>query len=113
MHEMAICESLLLAMEESGRANAFTRVRRVRLEIGRFAGVEIEALRFGFDVVTRGSLAEGAELVIEEVPGRGWCFTCNATVPLDHRLASCPSCGGDRLQPSGGTEITIKDLEVE
>ena len=61
MHEMALCESLLQAMEEAGRANGFSRVSRVRLEIGRFAGVEVEALRFGFDVVTRGSLADGAE----------------------------------------------------
>ncbi|PWC39365.1 hydrogenase maturation nickel metallochaperone HypA [Azospirillum sp. TSO35-2] len=113
MHEMAICESLLQAMEEAGRANGFTRVRKVRLEIGRFAGVEIEALRFGFDVVTRGSLADGAELAVLEVPGRGWCFDCNDTVPLEDRLSSCPRCGGDWLQPSGGTEMTIKDLEVE
>ncbi len=113
MHEMALCESLLQAMEEAGRANHFTRVRRVRLEIGRFAGVEVEALRFGFDVVMRGTLAEGAELVVLDRPGQGWCFECNDTVPLEHRLASCPRCGGDRLQPNGGTEMTIKDLEVE
>ncbi|MBP2228512.1 hydrogenase maturation nickel metallochaperone HypA [Azospirillum agricola] len=113
MHEMALCESLLQAMEEAGRSNGFTRVRRVRLAIGRFAGVEPEALRFGFDVVTRGTLAEGAELVILDVPGQGWCFDCSETVPLEHRLASCPRCGGDRLQPNGGTEMTIKDLEVE
>ncbi|WP_372394882.1 hydrogenase maturation nickel metallochaperone HypA [Azospirillum sp. HJ39] len=113
MHEMALCESLLQAMEEAGRANDFRRVRRVRLEIGGFAGVEIEALRFGFDVVTRGSLADGAELVVLEVPGRGWCFDCNDTVALADRLAPCPSCGGNRLHPNGGTELTIKDLEVE
>lgn len=113
MHEMALCESLLQAMEEAGRANGFSRVTRVRLEIGRFAGVEVEALRFGFDVVTRGSLAEGAELVVLDVPGRGWCFDCSDTVDLDGRLSPCPHCGGSRLHPNRGTEMTIKDLEVE
>lgn len=113
MHEMALCESLLQAMEESARSHAFTRVRRVRLQIGRFAGVELEALRFGFDVVTRGSLADGAELAIEETPGQAWCFACEETVPLDTRLDPCPRCGGDRLLANGGTEMTIKDLEVE
>ncbi|WP_029011327.1 hydrogenase maturation nickel metallochaperone HypA [Azospirillum halopraeferens] len=113
MHEMALCESLLQAMEEAAGANDFRRVRRVRLEIGRFAGVEVEALRFGFDVVTRGSLAEGAELVVLETPGEAWCFGCEATVPLDHRLDPCPRCGGERLVATGGTGMTIKDLEVE
>lgn len=113
MHEMALCESLLQSLEEAGRSHGFSRVRKVRLAIGRFAGVEVEALRFGFDVVMRGTLAEGAALDVLEVPGQGWCFDCGETVPLDHRLASCPRCGGDRLQPNGGTEMTIKDLEVE
>jgi hydrogenase nickel incorporation protein HypA/HybF len=113
MHEMALCESLLQAIEESALTNRFTRVRRVRLEIGRFAGVEVEALRFGFDVVMRGSLAEGAELVVLDVPGRAWCFDCNDTVEIDDRFAPCPRCGGDRLRPSGGTDLTIKDLEVD
>lgn len=113
MHEMALCESLRTAMEESARTSGFARVRRVRLEIGRFAGVEIEALRFGFDVVMRGSLADGAELVIMEKPGQAWCFACDETVEIDDRLDPCPRCGGDRLHATGGTEMTIKDLEVE
>ncbi|MBP2301074.1 hydrogenase maturation nickel metallochaperone HypA [Azospirillum picis] len=113
MHEMALCESLLQSMEEAGRSHGFSRVRKVRLEIGRFAGVETEALRFGFDVVMRGSLAEGAELEVLEVAGQGWCFDCNDTVALEERLAPCPRCGGHRLHPNGGTGMTIKDLEVE
>jgi hypothetical protein len=33
-------------------------VERVRLAIGALSGVEVEALRFGFDVAMRGSVAE-------------------------------------------------------
>ncbi len=112
MHEMAICESLRVSMEEAARAQDFSRVTRVRLAIGAFAGVEVEALRFGFDVVMQGSLAEGAELVVLEEEGTAWCFDCNRTVPLVTRLDPCPCCGGERLVPNGGTGMTIKDLEV-
>ncbi|HEY0833909.1 MAG TPA: hydrogenase maturation nickel metallochaperone HypA [Azospirillum sp.] len=113
MHEMALCESLLMAMEEAARGSGFAKVRRVRLEIGRFAGVEVQALRFGFDVVMRGSLAEGAELVVLDRPGQAWCFDCEEGVEIDERYSPCPRCGGARMQPTGGTEMTIKDLEVE
>lgn len=112
MHEMSLCESLLKAMEESAVANDFSKVLKVRLEIGRFAGVEPEALRFGFDVVTRGSLADGAELVILDAPGQAWCFDCGQNVEIDDRLAPCPACGGTKLQATGGDQMTIKDLEV-
>lgn len=69
MHEMALCESILQLIAEQARAQCFSRVRTVCLEIGSLATVEIPALRFGFDVVTRGSIAEGAMLDIEEIPG--------------------------------------------
>ncbi|MEQ1712058.1 MAG: hydrogenase maturation nickel metallochaperone HypA, partial [Hyphomicrobium sp.] len=62
MHEMALCESIRCTLEEQSRLRRFSRVARVSLEIGPLAGVEVEALRFGFDVVMRGSVAEGAVL---------------------------------------------------
>ncbi|RFD21351.1 hydrogenase maturation nickel metallochaperone HypA [Komagataeibacter melaceti] len=112
MHEMSLCESLIDVIEESGQRENFSRVRRVRVEIGRFAGVEVEALRFGFDVVARGTVVEGAALELHEAPGRAWCFDCGTDVELLQRLDPCPHCGGTRLQPTGGTEIRIMDLEV-
>jgi hydrogenase nickel incorporation protein HypA/HybF len=113
MHELAICESLLGVIEEQAKTQHFCRVCRVRLEIGPFSGVETEALRFGFDVVTKGSIADGAELEIIIPEGRAWCHDCNTTVTLTDRLAGCPLCGGASLQITGGKELRIKDLEVE
>lgn len=112
MHEMSLCEGILQVIEDASAREGFGRVQTVRLEIGRFSGVEPEALRFGFDVVMRGSLAEGARLEIVEVPGQAFCFECAETVTIDDRLAPCPKCQGGRLSPTGGDEMRIKDLEV-
>lgn len=112
MHEMSLCEGILQIIEDQARTNHFSSVRRVRLEIGRFAGVEVDALRFGFDVVMKGSVAENAILDIVELPGRAFCFDCAETVAVADRLSPCPSCGGGKLAPSGGDEMRIKDLEV-
>ena len=112
MHEMSIVEGIRTAIEESARANGFSRVTRVRLEIGRLAGVERAALDFAFDVVLRGSVAEGASLQIIDIPGRAACFDCGKTVEIEHRLDICPDCGGTRLLVRGGDEMRIKDLEV-
>ncbi|MDE7548756.1 hydrogenase maturation nickel metallochaperone HypA [Acetobacter fabarum] len=112
MHEMSLCESLLDVIEESARREGFTKVTCVRVEVGRFAGVELSAMRFGFEVVARGTVAEGAGLDFVDVPGSAWCFDCGQTVTLGNRLDPCSKCGGVRLQPSGGMEIRLKDMEV-
>ena len=113
MHEMALCESVLQVIEQEAARHGFQQVRVVRLEIGAMAGVEVEAMRFGWGVVSRESVAEGAELVILETPGRGWCLECSREVEVARRYDPCVHCGGYQLQVTGGDELKIKDLEVD
>lgn len=112
MHELSLCASLLEIIEQQARVHDYRRVRTVWLEVGRFAGVERDALRFGFDVVMRDSLVEGAKLNIVDIPGRGWCFECAKGVSLDGDLQMCPRCRGI-VRITGGQEFRIKELEVE
>jgi hydrogenase nickel incorporation protein HypA/HybF len=113
MHEMSLCQGMLELIEDAARRDGFDRVRTVWLEIGRLASVETEALRFCFDVVTRGSCADGARLEIEHVPGQAWCLACDGSVLIETALADCPRCGSARLQVTGGSEMRVKELEVE
>ena len=112
MHEMSICEGIRSVVEEQARAHNVERIARVRVELGRFSGVEKAALDFAFEVVMRGSVAEGAELVMIDLPGKAMCYDCMKEVEIDDRLAPCPECGGGKLMPNGGDEMRIKDLEV-
>lgn len=110
---MSLAESVLQAMEDAARSQHFHKVLAVRLEIGALSGVEPEAMRFCFDAVVRGSLAEGAQLDILSLPGTGWCMACAKTVPMREVFGECPECGSVQMQVTGGTEMRIKDLEVE
>ena len=69
-------------------------------------------MRFCFDAVTRGSVAEGAQLEIISAPGSGWCMQCSATVALSEVFGACPQCGAYQVQVTGGTEMRVKELEV-
>lgn len=113
MHEMSICEGILQVIEDQADSQQFSRVKSVWLEIGPLAGVELDALRFGFDVVTRNSLADGARLEIIEMPGTAWCLECSKSVPIRQRFDACPECGSFQLQITGGDELRIKELEVD
>jgi len=113
MHEMSLADGVLQVIEDSAKTNGFTRVKTVWLEIGVLAGVEVEAMRFCFDAVVKDTLADGTRLEIIETPGQGWCLACGKSVPIRQRYDACPLCDGYQVEPTGGLELKVKELEVE
>lgn len=112
MHEMSLAEGIRQIIDAQAAAHGFQRVTALRLEIGRFAGVEKPALEFALDVVLRGSAAEGAGVEMIDLPGRALCYDCGETVEIADRLDPCPLCGSGKIMPEGGSEMRIKDMEV-
>jgi hydrogenase nickel incorporation protein HypA/HybF len=113
MHEMSLAESVRAIVDETARANGARRVAAVRLEIGRLAQVEIEAMRFAFEVVKRGSMAETARLEIVETDGTAWCMLCLEAVVISRRGDACPKCDSYQLQVTGGDRMRVMDIEIE
>ncbi len=112
MHEMSICESIMEVIEGQAVEQKFTQVLAVCLEIGPLAGVELEALLFSYEVVTRGTLAENSRLDIIELPMNAWCMLCSKKVDVKARFDACPDCGSYQVQITGGDELRIKNMEV-
>jgi hydrogenase nickel incorporation protein HypA/HybF len=94
MHEVSLIESVVALVEDEQRKQDFSRVRLIRLRVGALGHAEPDALRFCFDAVTRGTIADGARLEIEMVPGEGKCFDCGRVVQT-------------------GDELRLAELEVE
>jgi hydrogenase nickel incorporation protein HypA/HybF len=113
MHELSLLEGMIQDLQEEARNRGFARIHQIRLEVGRLSGAEPEALRFAFGPATEGTLAEGAELVILERPGTGLCRTCGAEVEVEARFDPCPACAQGFVDVTGGTELRIKDIDVE
>ena len=113
MHELALAENVLQMIDDAAQANGFHHVRKIVLEIGKLAAVDPAAMRFCFDAVVRETVADGAVLEIEEIPGSGWCANCAVIVPMDGAVAACPQCGSFGLQSRSGRELRLKALEVE
>ena len=112
MHEMSLAEGIRDIVAQAAAAQGVDRVRAVVLEIGRLAAVEPDALRFCFDVMMRGTPAEGATMVIETTPGQGHCLTCDKAVAIESFYDPCPVCGGYRVQATGGMDMRVKAIDV-
>lgn len=109
---MSLCESLVQVVEEQAKAQNYSKVKTVYLEIGAFSGIEVDAMVFCFDVVCRGTIADSAKLNITELPAKAWCFDCSKEITISNRLDSCPDCDSYSIQAKGGDEMRIKELEV-
>ncbi len=86
-------------------------MRRVRLRIGRLAGVMVEAVRFCFPLVAEGTVVEGAELVIEQPEGRAQCLDCGREFVQDAPTTPCP-CGSRRFRRVAGEELVVAGFEL-
>lgn len=112
MHEMSLCENIRDILEEQARESGFTRVNRVWLEVGPLSCVEPDALRFGFDVVMRGSVAQGAAVEIMTPIATARCLACQHIAEIKQRYDPCPQCGTGPMEMIQGDALRIRKLEV-
>jgi hydrogenase nickel incorporation protein HypA/HybF len=108
VHELAIMESVVDRVAEQ---LAGERIAAVRLEIGELAGVDVDALRFCFDVCTRDTPLAGSALEILAISGRALCRSCGAEQAMRSLAAPC-ACGSFDRELTAGDEIRLKDVEV-
>ncbi len=108
MHEMALTQNLVELICERF---ADRRVTRVVLEIGKLCAVVPDAFRFCFGLCVEGTIADGAELEIQETQGSARCRRCGSSFAVDGLLGTC-GCGSSDLELSGGDELRLKGVEV-
>lgn len=115
MHELSLCRSLLRIIEKKMSdlgAAATQRVTTIWLEIGALCVVDTAALQFYFPLVTKNTVAAGANLHILTVPAQANCGSCQQYVTIQSYDDACPLCGAYRLTVEQGTELIIKKMEI-
>ena len=113
MHELSIACDLIECVREEAARRGIEQIVAVHMRLGAFSGVVKEALLFSFDVAAHGTMLEGAQLVIEDVPLVVRCRRCRA----EHVLAPildlrCPGCGSATAEVVRGNELELVAVEV-
>ncbi|MEW5886656.1 MAG: hydrogenase maturation nickel metallochaperone HypA [Pseudomonadota bacterium] len=112
MHEASLAGGVLQLVDDCAQREGFARVLELRLEVGQLAGVDVAALRFALDCIAPGTRLEGARIELLETPGQAWCLGCSTRVPIAQRGDPCPVCSSYQLEPTGGMELRVLDLQV-
>jgi len=113
MHELSIANSILEAVRKERERLNGARVTRVGLRIGELAGVDPDALNFGFEVLVRDTELEPLALTIESTPRRHECPACKHVFAVVDYQFDCPACGAKATRCIGGDELELAYLEVE
>jgi len=113
MHELSIAKSILDSALHHAEDNGFKKILSIHLRIGRLSGIELESLRFCFDVLSAETIAQKAKLAVDLVPLRGKCSYCKGEFDLEEIDLVCPRCNNQNLEVVAGTELLMDRMEVE
>ncbi|MBU5635330.1 hydrogenase maturation nickel metallochaperone HypA [Geomonas sp. Red69] len=112
MHEITLVTGLFEIINEQVAVRGIESISKVRLKVGELAAVEPMTLAACFEVVAQGTVAEGAELEIEEVPLAGRCRGCGERFRIVNFNFICPCCAGGDVEMTGGRELYLESLEA-
>ncbi len=113
MHELAICQALINQIESIAAERNASRAVSIVIGIGPLSGVEAQLLEHAYPVASAGSVAEGAELVIEKLPVRVRCSQCNRESDALPNKLLCKHCGDWRTTLISGDELMLMSVELE
>ncbi len=121
MHEFAFAYDIFKVAEATAIKNNATKITEVLLEIGELTLIVPELLRKSFEMAVSGSIAEGAFLNIEVLPGKIKCRECNeiSSVTLTEeaqltglQLFRCQHCESPNTEIVDGKKANVKNIKI-
>ena len=110
---MGIAMEVLKIIQEHLPSDQALKVTKVNLKIGKLTAIIPDTFKFCLEVITKDTRAQGAEIIIEEVPLRVQCENCGAETELEEPFFLCPKCESPKLKILSGRELFIESIEVE
>lgn len=114
MHELPVTKGMLSVVLEAAERAGARRVRAIDLVIGDLSSIVDDSVQFYFDILSRGTIAEGATLHFRREPAKGLCLDCQYQFKVTPPITPlCPACGSARLRVTGGNEFYVESIEVD
>ncbi len=113
MHEMSIAQALIEQVIDNASHHGITKVTHIDVDLGVQRLVEPEAMQEAFRALAENTLAQHANLNLNEVPLRAQCLTCDLHFQpsLDDYL--CPHCQLASVRIIEGNDIILRAISGE
>lgn len=113
MHEYAVTQNMVEVAVREAEAAGARKILEIRLVIGDLSSIIDESVNMYFDIISKGTAAEGAKLVFRRMPAKFICKACGIEYEKPLRGFECPSCSGEGRLTGAGKEFYIESLEIE
>lgn len=113
MDERELANHVLEIVDNTAYRIAARRVVAVRVAVGGRRPVDLECLRRIFGDAARGTVAEGAQLLVEILPVEHHCQNCGNNFQAEGAERPCPACGHPRTEMVGGEELRLLNLDID
>jgi hydrogenase nickel incorporation protein HypA/HybF len=113
MHELPVAESILEMVQRHAQEADATRVTDLYLVIGKLSSIVDDSIQFYWDIISEGTLAEGAQLHFERIPAELFCLDCGSRYVMADTTFACPSCQGTHVKVVAGDEFRLEAIDVE
>ena len=113
MHELSVTEGILKICLDEEKKHNFKKVKNIKIKVGELTGLIPSCISYYFDIVSKNTVAEGAEIKVEKIPVIIYCNDCDYKGELEERKYDCPSCKGNNYKIIGGKEFYLDTMEVE
>lgn len=116
MHELQLMTQVVKAVEARLGETGSTHLSVVRLKVSALSHVMTHdqvALQMMFDMVARGTKAEGATLEIIPIPGNAWCPSCKRETAVTGPDDACSTCGATTIVGPEEPDVVVHELVVQ
>ncbi len=113
MHQFAVAQSLIeAATAEAARLEA-VRVTRLSCRIGAMRQIDGWLMNEAFAIAAAGTICASAALSIEKTYMQATCRACRRRFPIRDWIWTCPTCGAEGENPTGGDELALVSLDAD
>lgn len=114
MHELGIMNDVLETALRVANENGGKKVTRITLKIGVMSGVVADYVQSFFDVISKGTIAESAEIEIISEPVVFRCRDCSRTTVYEKLGPEyvCHACGSESLFMVQGYGFQIVSVAI-
>ena len=113
MHEVSIANSIIETVQNLLPLGTNEYVSAVQIKVGELSSIEIDSLRFSFDIIKAKTPLHQAELKIEVIEGEAQCIVCNEIFSMHSYATPCPNCNSYHINILQGKEMKIVSFETE
>ncbi|WP_299024693.1 hydrogenase maturation nickel metallochaperone HypA [uncultured Thermanaerothrix sp.] len=113
MHELPVTENILSIALKHAQAAGARRVTDIHIVLGKFSSIVDDSVQFYWDLISGGTICEGARLHFQRLTPRMRCQDCQHEFEVSGEIQPCPQCNSLNLILLSGDEFYLESIEIE